>query len=260
MAGNDDIVSRRILKVRVHATTYDDAAQRTLAWVLAGESRYVCACNVHMIMEAYDDVRFCDVVNGADLVTPDGMPLVWALRALGVQGAARVYGPDLMLALCAAASREHIPIGLYGATPQVLNQLVERIHAAFPGLTLSFARSPSFGSDNTHHADIEDIRKAGVRLLFVALGCPKQERWMASNYRKLPAVMVGVGAAFDFIAGCKPQAPAVLQSVGLEWAFRLASEPRRLWRRYTVHNPRFAVLFARQLMQRTLRNNNPSDR
>lgn len=253
MAGNDDIVSRRILKVRVHATTYEDAAQRIGAWALAGESRYVCACNVHMVMEAHDDATFCDVVNGADLVTPDGMPLVWALRAMGVRGAARVYGPDLMLALCAAASREHIPIGLYGGTPQVLNQLVGRIETAFPGLALSFARSPPFGSDNTDHADIEDMRTAGVRMLFVALGCPKQERWMASNHRKLPAVMVGVGAAFDFIAGSKPQAPAVLQSAGLEWAFRLASEPRRLWRRYAVHNPRFAALLARQLMQRTRR-------
>lgn len=240
--------SRRIIDVRVDATSYPDAARRVEGWARKGESRYVCACNVHMVMEAHDDPTFAEVVNGADLVAPDGVPLVRVLRLMGVRHATRVYGPDLMLALCGMAERESIPIGLYGGAPDVLERLQLRLRERFPELPVAYAYSPPFGPSPEEVGDVASIRDAGPRVLFVALGCPKQERWMAEHRGRVPAVMVGVGAAFDFIASAKRQAPRWLQTAGLEWAFRLATEPRRLWRRYALHNPRFVALVTRQLL------------
>lgn len=246
-----DVESRRILDVRVDATSYADARSMVMRWARGGEQRYVCACNVHMVMEAHDDPGFAAVVNEADLVTADGMPLVWALRAMGVREARRVYGPDLMLELCAAAELEDVPVGLFGGSPAVLEHVVSSISARFPGLSLVYAHSPPFGDAADHESELVKMRSADVRLLFVALGCPRQERWMASHRGQISAVMVGVGAAFDFLGGSKPQAPPLLQSMGLEWLFRLVTEPRRLWRRYAVHNPRFVYLLARQLAARS---------
>lgn len=199
-----------------------------------------------MVMETIDDEEFREVINRADIVTPDGMPLVWMLRKLGLR-ATRVYGPDLMLALCAAAADKGVAIGLYGSTPVVLGKLGARLHAAYPGLRVAYLHAPSFTRDEGD-TEIPRIKKAGVQLLFVALGCPRQERWIGRYHRDSQTVMVGVGAAFDFLAGVKPQAPSILQRAGLEWAFRLLSEPRRLWRRYAIHNPRFAVKAVRQLL------------
>lgn len=244
------LASRQVLDVRVDATSYSHATQTIIRWARQGESRYVCACNVHMVMEAHDDPAFQDAVNQADLVTPDGMPLVWALRLLGVRRASRVYGPDLMLRLCAAAADHAVPVGLFGSRFEVLDNLIPELTRSFPTLDLAYAESPPYGAPRPMSDELVDtLSSSGIRILFVALGCPKQERWMAANRGKLPAVMVGVGAAFDFIARTKPQAPRMIQTAGLEWAFRLTTEPRRLWRRYLRHNPRFAVLLTRQLME-----------
>ena len=248
--GPGELESRAVLDVRVDATSYAHATRCVIGWARGGASRYVCACNVHMVMEARDDPSFRDVVNGADLVTPDGMPLVWALRLMGVRSATRVYGPTLMLEVSAAAERSAVPIGLYGGSQSVLTRVRERLRERFPDLNVAYAHSPPFGPHDDERADLEAIARSGVRILFVALGCPKQERWMARNRDHVPAVTLGVGAAFDFVAGSKPQAPGVLQRTGLEWAFRLATEPRRLWRRYAVHNPRFVALLTRQLLRR----------
>lgn len=244
--------SRRILQVRVDATSYSDAARRVTAWARAGDSRYVCVCNVHMIMEAHDDPSFCEVVNAADLVTPDGMPLVWSLRAMGIPDAGRVYGPNLMLQVCAYAEAEGISVGLYGGAEPVLNALRARLLRQFPRLQLAYAHAPALRDTYALSEQVESIRRSGARILFVALGCPRQEQWMARHRGHLPAVMLGVGAAFDFLAAHKSQAPAFLQAAGLEWAFRLASEPRRLWRRYAIHNPRFMALLGRQLLKMRL--------
>jgi N-acetylglucosaminyldiphosphoundecaprenol N-acetyl-beta-D-mannosaminyltransferase len=241
--------SRPVLDVRVDATSYEDAAQRVLGWARKGESRYVCACNVHMIMEAHDDPSFRDVVNGADLVTPDGMPLVWALRLLGVRGATQVRGSDLMLALCAAADRNGVPVGLYGGSESVLARVRAELRSRYAALSVTYAHSPPFGPGGASDGEIDSMARSGARILFVALGCPKQERWMAAHRGRVPAVMVGVGAAFDFLAAAKRQAPRPVQRAGLEWAFRLATEPRRLLRRYALHNPRFVALLARQLIR-----------
>lgn len=251
VASTEDLESRRVIDVQVDATSYADAVARIERWAGRQESRYVCVCNVHMVMEAHDDAAFQDVVNGADLVTPDGMPLVWALRLQGVKGASRVYGPRLMPELLAMAEREGIAVGFHGSTPEVLETLLGRLEEGFPRLEVAYAEAPAFRTSmEIDEVELDQLRRSGARILFVALGCPKQERWMAARQAKVPAVMVGVGAAFDFLAGTKPQAPRWLQAAGLEWAFRLGSEPRRLWRRYLVHNPRFVALFISQLIRR----------
>jgi N-acetylglucosaminyldiphosphoundecaprenol N-acetyl-beta-D-mannosaminyltransferase len=199
-----------------------------------------------MVMEAFDSDRFCGVVNGADLVAPDGMPLVWILRGLGVKGQQRVYGPDLTLRVCEAAAREGVPVGFYGGKPETLAALVRNLANKFPSLQVVYAGSPPFRSLTTEEdlRTLREVTACGARILFVGLGCPKQERWMAEHRGRVPAVMLGVGAAFDFIGGLKLQAPRWMQDNGLEWLFRLMTEPRRLWRRYLLGNMRFAFYLA----------------
>ncbi len=239
----------RILGVSVHPTSYQAAVSQITSWAKMKESRYVCAANVHMVMEAYDSPSFMQVVNDADLVTPDGMPLVWTMRRSGLPGQERVYGPDLMIKLIEASAENSIPIGFYGGSPKVLENLVDRMKKEFPSMDIAYSFSPPFRplSNEEDLEIINGINSTGARILFVGLGCPKQELWMAQHKGKIYAAMVGVGAAFDYYAGTKPQAPAWMQKRGLEWVYRFLKEPRRLWKRYLVHNPRFLVLALCQL-------------
>jgi N-acetylglucosaminyldiphosphoundecaprenol N-acetyl-beta-D-mannosaminyltransferase len=242
---------RHILRMRVDATTYEGASRTIVDWAKGGQSRYVCVAAVNNVMESYDDPTFLEVMNGADLVTPDGMPLVWGLRWLGVQGATRVYGPNLTVALLRLAERERIRVGFLGGAPAVLRELSDRVSQRWPGLPIVYESSPPFRALTESEDDqlVRDINNAGTQILFVGLGCPKQERWMARQRGRVAAVMVGVGAAFDYLAGRKTQAPPLLQQAGLEWLFRLTTEPRRLWGRYLRQNPRFAMLFGEQLFR-----------
>jgi N-acetylglucosaminyldiphosphoundecaprenol N-acetyl-beta-D-mannosaminyltransferase len=244
-----EVGSRRILGMRVDGLRTSIAANAVIELALAGGGGVVCVSTVHMVMEAFDAPDFQRSVNAADAVTPDGVPLVWALRALGLPETRRVYGPTLMRLVCRRAEERALPIGLYGGSPEVLERLRERLLARHPLLQIVFAASPPFrpASEAEDAATIDAIAASGARILFVGLGCPKQERWMAAHREALDCVQVGVGAAFDFLAGAKRQAPRLLQNAGLEWLFRLANEPRRLWRRYLVQNPRFIFHFARQL-------------
>jgi N-acetylglucosaminyldiphosphoundecaprenol N-acetyl-beta-D-mannosaminyltransferase len=241
---------RHILAMRVDGTSYGDAAQRVLTWARTGESRYVCVATVNNVMEAYDSTEFREIMNAADLVTPDGMPLVWGLKLLGVRDATRVYGPDLTPLLLEAAEREGIRVGFYGATPRVLERLLAVVDRRYPDLGVAFAYAPPFRPLTPAEDDrvIREINASGARILFVGLSTPKQERWMAAHRSRIRAVMLGVGAAFDFLAGLKPQAPRWMQSAGLEWLFRLLTEPHRLWRRYLRHNPRFVAYFTLQVL------------
>jgi N-acetylglucosaminyldiphosphoundecaprenol N-acetyl-beta-D-mannosaminyltransferase len=242
--------SRSILGMRVDATSYQDATERITAWARRGESRSVCVAAVNNVMEAHDDPVFLRAMNSADLVTPDGMPLVWGLRLLGVAQASRVYGPELTPMLLARARTEALPVGFYGGTTDVLRDLVAVAHARMPGIQIAYAYSPPFGEIKPEDDAriVQTINGSGTRILFVGLGCPKQELWMASHRDRVHSVMIGVGAAFDFLTGRKRQAPPTLQAAGLEWLFRLATEPKRLWRRYLGQNPRFAVLFSAQVL------------
>ena len=238
-----------ILGMRVDPTSYRQATDDILTWAKTGESRYVCVANVHMVMEAYDHADYQTIVNAADLVVPDGMPLVWMLRRLGYPEQERVSGPDLMAYVLQEAAEQNIPVGFYGSTPSVLKRLQEQLKHRFSALKIAYAYSPPFRllTPQEEAQVVKGINVSGTRILFVALGCPKQERWMATHRGQIQAVMIGVGAAFDFHAGAKPRAPRWMQRAGLEWLFRLLSEPRRLWYRYLYHNPRFAILALKQL-------------
>ncbi len=242
--------SDHILGMRVHPTSYAEAADVCCRWSEQDASGYVCAANVHMCMEAWDDGHFQEVVNGAALVTPDGMPLVWGLRMLGHASASRVYGPTLMLEVCAEAQRRGIPIGLHGGSAAALVGIQAALLMQFPALRIVYAVSPPFRTPTAEEdvSTVAAINASGCRLLFVGLGCPKQERWMAAHQGRVAPLMLGVGAAFAFHAGQVAQAPALIQQLGMEWAFRLVMEPRRLWKRYALHNPRFLLLFALQLL------------
>ncbi len=241
--------SRYILNVRVDATTYADATARVIAWAQEARSSYVCLATVNAIMEAHGSGEYQRVMREADLVTSDGMPLVWLLRGLGVAGASRVYGPDLTIAVLCAAAEHGIPVGFYGASEPVLARLVETVQQRFPDLRIGYAYSPPFRAltaDEDEEAT-RAIEDSGARILFVGLGGAKQDCWMHAHHGRIRCTMLGVGAAFDFIAGTKPQAPRWMQQSGLEWIFRLGTEPRRLWRRYLPRNPHFAILALAQL-------------
>jgi N-acetylglucosaminyldiphosphoundecaprenol N-acetyl-beta-D-mannosaminyltransferase len=239
-----------VLRSNISACDYETAGSLVIEWAQARNNRYVCVANVHMLMEAYDSHEFSEIVNGADLVTPDGMPLVWIMRLKGQRGQSRVYGPALMLHVIENAAREHIPVGFYGSTPQVLESLAKRMKGDHAGLNIAFLFSPPYRDLDADEDSkvMQNIDRSGVRILFVGLGCPKQERWMAERRDKLDCVMIGVGAAFDFVSGAKSQAPGWMQGVGLEWFYRLVTEPGRLWRRYLYHNPRFVALAVADLL------------
>lgn len=240
--------ARHILGMRVDCTSYDGAAEAILSLARSGRGTHVCIATVHMVMEAFDDEHFRTLVNSAALVTADGVPLVWTLRRRGLAQAQRVYGPTLTPFVCKRASEARMKVGFYGARPEVLAAMRGELQRRFPRLEVVFAQSPPFRalSDAEDAAVVSALLDSGVQILFVGLGCPKQERWMAAHREALPCVQVGVGAAFDFIAGAKRQAPGWIQDAGLEWVFRLLTEPRRLWRRYLHNNPRFIYQLLRE--------------
>ena len=214
----------------------------------AGESRYVVVANVHDAMETYDSEEFRGMVNGGDLNTPDGKPLVWCLKSLGAKNATRVYGPNLMPYVLGEAEKAGVTVGFHGSSPETLEALLKAVARLYPKLNVAYSCSPPFRqlSDEEDEQIVRNINESGAQVLFVGLGCPKQERWMATHKGRVMMPMLGVGAAFDFLAGTKPWAPKWIQESGMEWLFRFFSEPRRLFVRYMKHNPRFVVLFLLQ--------------
>lgn len=241
----------QIIATPVYPTSYEDACDRIQAWALAKTSCYVVAANVHVVMTAYWQRSYQQVINGAALVTPDGMPLVMGLRLLGAKHQQRVYGPDLMLAWCDRAVQAGIPLYLYGGTKAMLDTLQQNLMQRFPGLIIAGTHAPPFRplTPEEEAADRDRIHASGASVVFVGLGCPKQEEWMARQQDKLNAVMIGVGAAFSFHSGEVSQAPRWMMAWGLEWLYRLAMEPTRLWQRYLINNPAFLILFGWQLLR-----------
>ncbi len=225
-----------------------------VAWmgaVIEADARaYVTAAAVNLVMSAHEQPETMTAVLGATLAVPDGMPLVWALRALGHGRATRVYGPDLMLSFCEYAAANAIPMYLYGGRDEAaLALLIQRLHERFPGLRIAGGHSPPFRELTGAEEErvVADIERSGAKVVWVGTGQPKQERWMHRMRPRLSTpLLVGVGAAFDFHAGLVPQAPRWMQRSGFEWIYRLSREPRRLWRRYARYNPRFVAAFARQ--------------
>jgi len=239
-----------VLGVPLAVTDYE----RTLDWidaaVAAGAREYLCVAAVHTVMESREDEALREAVDGAAFTVPDGQPLAWALRKLGHDIDARVYGPELMARACARAERSGQRFYLYGGRDdKALAQLAANLLDRHPGLQLAGGWSPPFRDLSEVELDevAGRINAARPDVVWVGIGVPKQEKWMAAMRDRLDApVLVGVGAAFDFHAGLIPQAPAWMQRRGLEWLFRLAQEPGRLWKRYARHNPRFVAGFARQ--------------
>jgi exopolysaccharide biosynthesis WecB/TagA/CpsF family protein len=228
--------------VQVSATTYDELADVIMRAARAHESAVVSLHAVHAIMESSRDVSLRAKVNRFDAVGPDGHPVRWALNHLhGLRLTERVYGPELMLRLCSRAAADAVPIYLYGSTPQVLELLQQRLASRFPGIQIAGAESPPF-RPLTPQEDADVVRRihaSGARVVFIGLGCPKQDHFAADHAGLIHAVQVCVGAAFEFHAGTKPMSPKWLQRHGLEWLYRLVCEPRRLWRRYLHTNSLF---------------------
>lgn len=242
-------VSHRILGMRIDLTSYYAATKTVLRWSREGRSAMVCLGNVHMVMTAYDEPEFSDVLEDADLVTHDGMPLVWALRLMGHSSVERVYGPHLMTFVCQAAASRGIPVGLYGGTEEVLSDLVRSLQSHYPGLKIPFKVSPPFRptTKDEDDANLKLLRESGAKILFVGIGCPKQEYWIHKNRRRFAGPMLGVGQAFDLHSGHTRMAPRWIQNIGMEWFYRLCTEPRRLWKRYLKNNPRYLALVAMQI-------------
>jgi N-acetylglucosaminyldiphosphoundecaprenol N-acetyl-beta-D-mannosaminyltransferase len=246
--------NRYILGTLIDATSYEEATRKVITWAERGESRYVCAANVHMIMEGFNDPEFMNIINSADIVTPDGMPLVWGLRQLGIGEAEQVCGPNLTMHVCEAAASSGIPIALYGCTEEVLASFTTLLCNRFPSMRVVCRISPPFRPLSADEDDVytQQIVASGARILFIGIGCPKQERWMAQHKSKISAVMLGVGAAIDFHSGRVKRAPIFMQRTGFEWLFRLCMEPRRLWKRYLKHNTGFVFHFCVQLTKAKL--------
>ena len=245
------IPSVDILGVRVHALTMQLTLNIMTNWIQKREPNYVCVTPAHAIMDYRRDPKLMHIVNQSGLTTPDGMSIVWLLRWFGYPEVERVYGPDLLLACCEYGS----PLGwrhfFYGGAPGIAIKLKNNLETRFPNMETVGTYAPPFHPLSTLEEKeiVEMIQKAKPDIIWVGLSSPKQERWMAEFQPKLNVpVLVGIGAAFDFLSDTKPQAPGWMQRSGLEWLFRLASEPRRLWRRYAEY-PYFAWLVAKQVYQ-----------
>lgn len=239
-----------MLGVGLSPISLRQAVLEIMRWVERGERRYVCLATVHGVMECRRNPGLRAIYNASGLTTSDGMPLVWLLRAGGHRNASRVYGPDLMLELCSSTGAPPLRHFFYGGAPQVAEQLVVRLKQRFGHLQVAGTYSPPFRQLSAEEdAQIVDrINQSGADLVWVGIGTPKQEHWMADHHGRIEAgAMIGVGAAFDFLSGNKAQAPGWVRRSGFEWLFRLLHEPRRLWRRYLILNPLFLLLVAAQL-------------
>ena len=246
---SEDIPRVDVLGVGVSAITMDDAVRAISGWILERRRHYVCVTGVHGVMESQRDPALLRIHNQSGLTTPDGMPLVWASRWAGAARVDRVYGPDLMLELCALAAEKGWRSFFYGGKQGVPELLTERLRTRYPDLAIAGTYSPPFRplTDDEDAAVVERINAVRPDIVWVGLSTPKQERWMAAHVGRLDApVLIGVGAAFDIHAGLVPQAPRWMQRSGTEWLYRLTQEPGRLWRRYLSNNPRFVLALARR--------------
>jgi N-acetylglucosaminyldiphosphoundecaprenol N-acetyl-beta-D-mannosaminyltransferase len=245
----NNIPTQDVIGAPICTLTFDEHISLIIEWAKAYQSKMVCVSNVHMLIEAWEDSYFAEVLKNADLVTPDGMPLVWMLRTMGAKQSQRVAGIDIFCAVCEQASIAQVSIFLLGSKPDVLDKICQRLKSDFPLLKVAGLESPPF-SPLSPTADISTVQKinaSGAGIVFVSLGCPKQELWMSQYQEKVQAVMIGVGAVFPVYAGVLKQAPEFLQSIGFEWLFRLLQEPKRLWKRYLTTIPIFIYLALKQI-------------
>lgn len=239
-----------VIDAPIDQITWNDAVQKLSLWGEQHQSRIVCICNAHSIITAKQDPEFNHVLNHADMSTPDGAPVAWMIKKVSGQLQDRINGPDLMLKYCEHAEKIGQSIYLYGGKESTLNILVDVLKSKYPNLKIAGYLSPPFRDLTNEEKDkiVQDINASGAHTVWVGLGCPKQEKWMHEHKGKINAVMVGVGAAFDYHAGTIKRAPKWMQNSGLEWFHRLCSEPKRLWKRYLVTNTLFILYAFKQLI------------
>ncbi len=245
----------RVADVNISALRFEDALETIDHWVARRERHYVNICTAHTVIECHDAPELATVINSSGMSTPDGMPLVWLGRLAG-QKVERVYGPDVMLAVCQRGVRHGYRHFLYGGAEAVAEALAERLQERFPGLLIAGTYTPPFRplTADEERTVADTINGSEADIVWVGLGAPKQDYWVAKFRPRLDApVLLAVGAAFDFHTGRVRQAPPWMQRLGLEWLFRLTQDPRRLWRRYVIGNPKFIFIVARQILVDRLR-------
>jgi N-acetylglucosaminyldiphosphoundecaprenol N-acetyl-beta-D-mannosaminyltransferase len=248
--GSVFLPTQKVLDFPITALRFDDQIQTILKWASTRESKTVCVANVHMLMEAHWNPEFANVLKNADLVTPDGMPLVWMMRQMGVHYQDRVAGMDIFLALCQFAKTLNLSVFFLGSQIEILSQMRKRLDQEFPQLKIAAMEPLPFHplTEIEDEALIQKINSSGAGIVLVSLGCPKQENWMAQHKGKIQAVMIGVGGVFPVYAGIQKRAPLIVRNLGLEWLYRWIQEPRRLWGRYIKTIPPFIWLATKQLL------------
>jgi N-acetylglucosaminyldiphosphoundecaprenol N-acetyl-beta-D-mannosaminyltransferase len=241
-------MSRKVISLNITLGPFLFFIHRILDLAKSKESSYVCVANVHMTIEAHWDNQFAKILNGANLVTPDGMPLAKTMYLLYGIKQERVAGMDLLPALLAEAEKEFLSVFFYGGTTEMLDKTKKYVGLHYPSLKQTNYFSPPFRVLNTEeeNAVVDKINQSGAHLVFVALGCPKQEKWMASMKGRVNACMIGIGGALPVMIGMQNRAPEWMQRLSLEWLYRLIQEPRRLFKRYFITNVLFIILLIRQ--------------
>lgn len=250
-----------LLGVRVSDVTIPKAVAIIGEWITSKMKCYVCVAPVSTLVDCQKDPKYRRVVNAADMVTPDGMPVVWLGRVKGSQTIDRTYGPDLFSAVCHEGQERGYRHFFYGGTPETLNLLEKKLKDRYPGLNIAGKISPDFkpAAVVEDQRIIDEINQSYPDILWVGLGSPKQDFWMDLHRPLLNVpVIVGVGAAFDFLSGTKPQAPLWMRRSGLEWLFRLCSEPQRLWKRYLIGNSAFIFYVCRSCFMKSNKSNSSS--
>jgi N-acetylglucosaminyldiphosphoundecaprenol N-acetyl-beta-D-mannosaminyltransferase len=250
MVGRLLMPTARVLDFPITALKFDDQIQTILGWAIARESKTVCVANVHMIMEAHWNPEFASILKNADLVTPDGMPLVWMMRRMGARYQDRVAGLDILQSSCELAQKLNVSVFFMGSQAEILSGMRKRLEREFPRLRIAAMEPLPFRplTETEDEALIERINSSGAGLVFVSLGCPKQENWIANHKHKIHSVMIGLGGAFPVYAGLQKRAPRIVRDLGMEWLYRFIQEPRRLWGRYATTIPAFMWLALKQLL------------
>ncbi len=248
---------QELIDFRITLGSYNQFIDTIIDESSTGTSQYVCVANVHMLVEAHRDRNFSQIVTNADLVTPDGKPLTWGLRLLYGIRQERVAGMELLPDLLRPAAKAKLPVYFYGSNQCVLDATSSFIGVHFPDLRIAGMYSPPFRNLTTEEEDeiVDRINQSGARLVFVILGCPKQEKWMAAMKGRINAMMVGVGGALPVMLGMQKRAPGWMQRIGLEWFYRFCQEPRRLFKRYLVTNSLFIFLLVKEFIRIKSRRN-----
>jgi N-acetylglucosaminyldiphosphoundecaprenol N-acetyl-beta-D-mannosaminyltransferase len=245
-----NIPTLTLIETPVCILSFDEQIDLIITWAKKCQSKMVCVANVHMLIEAWQDAHFADVLKQADLVTPDGLPLVWMLKSIGSKNSERVAGLDIFLATCDRAAQAQISVFLLGSKLEILEKICQRLNKEFPLLKIAGMEAPAFAplGASPDMNMVQIVNTSGAGIVFVALGCPKQELWMAQHRAQIQAVSIGVGGVFSVYAGALKQTPQLIQKTGFEWLFRLIQEPQRLWKRYFQTIPIFIWLALKQIL------------